>query len=717
MRTLKALSVAALMLGAAPAALADAASEQLVRDFLNGIDAHPDWTATSASVTSEGANTLVRDLRIIRSGAPTNIAIDILQLTDLKSREGGGFTASALNLSGASVDLDVIGYTIPTVTASGVSSPNLAALVYDPERPLAFLTSLYRELARVQVDEASAPLIEYRQRVPAPEATVEPDGTRNSKINVSGSYQNLLLSDWRDGVLASQSVGPVSLIGQQGEESFSITIDRLTGEQFNLASMAHVWDDSQYRDGRGDGEWRPFLARLRYEGLKIFGEADDTNITMRSAELSGVDIRQPEKPFVAELDALARPDVTDAEVDARMRAFLPNFMQSFRFGDLRLDGLSIVTANDPQVRFGLESVHLADVSSERFGLFALGGLDAFGQGTSVKLGRFEIAGIAFPSFTDLMRVADLQDRLEATPEADPARAEIEREQAQLGLNLIPRYDRIAVEDVEVAVDGLEPVTLDSYVVDVTSHLRSFPAASKGELKELVVPGSVLQVTPQSAQTFDALGYNRLVLNMTGDGTWDPSSGAATSNSVLDVANVGTLTMNYALSGLTESWLDRILAASAQSGTSAGDAATLAALQDLTLQSFELSFADKSIVERAIAAVAKQQNVEPGAFREQLAASVPFFTLQLPFGPELQNQAAEAVQAFLRGGQTLTIRLRPPAPLSFAAIAMEAQLAPQQLAATLGLSIEATPVAGGPAAPAASDRAPTPRNEAPATPAQ
>jgi hypothetical protein len=128
------------------------------------------------------------------------------------------------------------------------------------------------------------------------------------------------------------------------------------------------------------------------------------------------------------------------------------------------------------------------------------------------------------------------------------------------------------------------------------------------------------------------------------------------------------------------------------------AAIEGALGKLSLKDGTFTFADDSIVGRALTAQANKLNADPAKFRQQFATGLPFMLAFLN-DRDLQAKLAPILQNVVRSSGSITARASPTAPVPLSAIVTAAETAPFTLFNLLGISVSGAP-APAPAPPAA-----------------
>jgi len=101
----------------------------------------------------------------------------------------------------------------------------------------------------------------------------------------------------------------------------------------------------------------------------------------------------------------------------------------------------------------------------------------------------------------------------------------------------------------------------------------------------------------------------------------------------------------------------------------------------------LHYNDNSLAARVFRAGAAATQSDPPAYRQHLVTLIEEQAAGFPDDATLQA-AAQAAIAFLREPKSLKIELAPPHPVPVVLLLRAAALTPPQLAALLGLSVEA-----------------------------
>src|ERR1044071_1490962 len=113
-----------LILAAGAPASADPTSEAVVRDFIGWVDSSNEWNASVSVVRSEDADTFAEGVVFSREEPHLSISVETLRFRDLIARDGGGFTASEIEMNGAAVASDAVQVAIPSGAVWNISLPS-----------------------------------------------------------------------------------------------------------------------------------------------------------------------------------------------------------------------------------------------------------------------------------------------------------------------------------------------------------------------------------------------------------------------------------------------------------------------------------------------------------------------------------------------------------------------------------------------------------------
>lgn len=243
---------------------------------------------------------------------------------------------------------------------------------------------------------------------------------------------------------------------------------------------------------------------------------------------------------------------------------------------------------------------------------------------------------------------------------------------------ITPFSHFEIDGISVAAPNApDPVTVDSFTVDLGNIVDGAPNEGKLAVAGINVPGSVLKASGQGSSTITDLGYDSLLLNVGIEGSYDAAKSALTVNGItLDGKDMGKLTISGTFGGVPREKL--------QNADQLHELAPTA-----TLEVAEVRFDDAGLTNRALDMQAKQL----GAKREDLAAMVPGF-LPLAFSQvnitdeAFQSQVSEAVSAYLKDPKSITVKFAPATPVLLTEVGKTALASPNGVLKLLGIGVAA-----------------------------
>ncbi|MEP3628584.1 MAG: hypothetical protein ABJN04_01140, partial [Hyphomicrobiales bacterium] len=226
------------------------------------------------------------------------------------------------------------------------------------------------------------------------------------KANVSTGP--LALEQMQDGKLASYAINNVEykVEGVQGQD-VSFSIEKILVADYNLKTLAHVLDNDNYKDGKGDGVWLEAVGVGTATNMEMLIDGSTVKIakiTNGVSRLRQLDISPLEA--MKAMQGVAQAQQTDNNRVELFREFFPALSSLYRMmeiDEMRLEGM-VVSPPKPAVPFELGTI-LIDRFSVDQGLKEVSIADlAFTDknGMSVNLGRFALGDIQFPALVDIM---------------------------------------------------------------------------------------------------------------------------------------------------------------------------------------------------------------------------------------------------------------------------------------------------------------------------
>ncbi|MBD8553018.1 hypothetical protein IFT84_00610 [Rhizobium sp. CFBP 8762] len=202
--------------------------------------------------------------------------------------------------------------------------------------------------------------------------------------------------------------------------------------------------------------------------------------------------------------------------------------------------------------------------------------------------------------------------------------------------------------------------------------------------------------PKTRDAVTKMGLTNVEGKIDMNANWEAATGKVNLQDLtFDFDNVGKLVVAYDMSGYTLDFAKAVQDAmkNAQASAKPEEAqqalgmSMLGLIQQLSLNAISIRFEDDSITKRALDYAASEQGTTAAELTQSLKAMAPLMLAQLNI-PELQNQAATAINTYLDDPKSLLISATPAKPVPFPMIAGAAMGAPRTLPELLGLKIVA-----------------------------
>ncbi|MGP2492184.1 hypothetical protein ACTDI4_11220 [Mesorhizobium sp. PUT5] len=262
------------------------------------------------------------------------------------------------------------------------------------------------------------------------------------------------------------------------------------------------------------------------------------------------------------------------------------------------------------------------------------------------------------------------------------------------MSTIMMYRSAELASLAVKVEDRTAFSMENFSVQVSPPADGQAMTFSGGAEKFTGDLSLVE-DPQSKAVIDALGYQTISGHLAMAGSWQPSDGKMTlSKYDIAVDNAGKFGMTFDISGYTLDFVKslqemqkRIAAQPDGDDKSAEGMAILGLLQQLTFNGASIRFDDASLTGKVLDYVAGQQGMKAKDVANQAKAIVPFGMAQLN-NPELTQQVAAAVSAYLDNPKSIEIAAHPASPVPFALIMAGAMANPQDLTKTLGVQVKA-----------------------------
>jgi hypothetical protein len=267
--------------------------------------------------------------------------------------------------------------------------------------------------------------------------------------------------------------------------------------------------------------------------------------------------------------------------------------------------------------------------------------------------------------------------------------------AAQGLASMMLYEEAHSGPLSVIADGkpifsVSEASATMELADDESSL-SFEASISGIKADLTVTDD-----PKSKETIEALGLQQLDGEITLSGSWEPASGALeVEDYTFDFANVGSLSLSFALSGYTMDLVKQLQETARtmqadpknEQAQQAAGIAMFGLMQQMSFTSAHIRFDDAGITKRGLDFAGKQQGTTGEQMAEMVKGMVPILLAQAKLGA-LQNEVSTAVNTFIDKPGNLIVAAEPEKEVPFPMIMGAAMGAPETVPSLLGVKVTA-----------------------------
>lgn len=630
-------------------AVADTPVETAVKAWVAAIDASPEWKATYAglSVDQASGKATLADLTVSSEQPGFSLTFATIAVAGFHETSDGSFAADEIDLDGGEIEAGAWSLRIANAVIAAPVLPESGGFVWDGADPLVSVAKALTPLTRAIAASAQVQSIHVTETLQG--------------VSTQTTYNNITVAGWRNGKIAAISAGPVKTESPSPDPLVTLAVDATETRDVDLNAFVALFDPASYAGGIGDGVWRPAIGHAAYHKITI--GIPGVTLTVGETALDGFRVRQPRTPLLHNGAAdTAAASLADNLLDG-LDALTPYGADSFA-----------VTNLDMAI-FGLDRAHLdgltvTDFSSQRIGDVALSGLAVAisGGGGTVNAGRLALGGLALPS-------------------ADTIRAALAAKDSGADINyssLIPPLTYVETAGIGVALSAFPAVQLDHFRVDLANYADKVPTSIGLDIAGADVPATLIPGA-RAQQLLKTFGYDRVHVDAGGHIDWGNAGEIAVKDFHVAVKDAAALSGTANLLGIRPAEAQHI-------------AALEGAVGKLSLKDGTFTFADDSIIGRALTAQATKLNADPAKFRQQFATGLPFMLAFLN-DRDLRAKLAPILQNVVRNSGSLTAVASPAAPVPLSAIVTAAETAPFTLFGLLGINVSGAP-APAPAPPAA-----------------
>ena len=331
---------------------------------------------------------------------------------------------------------------------------------------------------------------------------------------------------------------------------------------------------------------------------------------------------------------------------------------------------AVIAAPDSKdgLKITVEKIELSEIGEEENGIIEVGGSDW----TNIKL---EASGPDGQGFTASIPEASAEDLYIKVLGDNPTAADTFR----AGLNVAKKGSS---GPITFSAAG-QTVTSDGYEMAWDGDPVTGAGKTSGTLKNVVISEALMAMADPTG-TLKGLGYGSISFDVGGAGeiTNDGTNFGMDFDGAYDVKDMAALKI-----GMNAANIPHALMAELKKKPQPDEAAMLSMSQGISFARFSLRFEDKSITAKLMPMLAAMQGMDEATMKANAGAMVQIGMSQLQL-PELTAQVAAAVNAYLADPKSITISMKPAAPVTVGQLMGLNPSDPAAAVKLLGVSVSA-----------------------------
>ncbi len=327
--------------------------------------------------------------------------------------------------------------------------------------------------------------------------------------------------------------------------------------------------------------------------------------------------------------------------------------------------------NGPSITMRVDEMVLSDISDEGDGLYEIGGASFSNITCDVSGDRFAV--------TIYLPQASAEDWYLLAAGDNPTPEAAFRANANMARKMSGGKMTVAVMGQTYTVDGFQ------------STWKGDPATGAGttsmKFSNIAIPEQAIALVDQGGM-LKQLGYGGLSFDIESNSTAEIAGGDIGMSADINIRGRDIGTFKF---GLAAADVPLAIYAALQNAQKTGKEpdvnALLPQVQGITLSEFSLRFEDQSITGKLLPMLATMQGTDEAALVANAGAMMQVGLMQLQ-NQAFSEQAAAAVNAFLKDPKSLTITAKPAEPLKVSDIMAMNPAQPGEIISRIGLGVSA-----------------------------
>jgi hypothetical protein len=515
------------------------------------------------------------------------------------------------------------------------------------------------EIARLNATSITIPEITLTMTITA--------GGADHPVTTTAHYKDILLSNVRNGVAESASVGAT----ESNDPTASFKFGKMSMSALDFGGFLSLYSTAPA--GSSDQPMKTLYRNFSFEGGSFSGP--EASCTFGKIGADEFQARPLKVSFTAMMEAAqkmgAAKDATPpADAVRTFVTFLTDIFQSFKSTPLTLDGLSCSGSGSDGKPFE----------------FKLGGITMDGYAPGIYP-AISIKDVSIGSGSDSISVAAAT--FKSTDLSQPIKA-IEDNVSSLSAEwfeknyrrLIPAFGGFSFSGLAMDIPDTEhpgeriKANVADFDLTLSDYLNGIPTKVSSKATGVEVPLPT-DSTDENVKMLLALGISKVDLGFEFAANWDRASQTASIDKMnMSAADIGSFAFASVVGNATEQLFD--LDPDVQQ----------AAGFNVALKSITVSTSDDGIGEKVVPLLAQQQGAaDPTAFRTQMAGMAEGAALQILGSTDAARDLGVAVGNFISGkAKTLTINVKAKDPNGIAMpLLMQASTDPTVLASAVDIT--------------------------------
>lgn len=580
-------------------------------------------TVTSGGVTAKSEGKL-----------EYSISFPAIEFANL-ALDSGYYSAKSIKAEVAQLKFDIIGKD-PSASSSATGTyddflinnmkwSSLPEIVDAADKPISKYYPIIKALIDISFDDAFLGGMTMKQ--------VMGDQGINTQISygstkvgktVSGNFSNMLMSGIKISILAPEGASPevAKTINSQ------VAFGDISVSDYNYGSL--VRNFAPGNTSAGDAPYDTVFGDFAMRDIRASNAGG--NFSLDQVAMRDFGARAPKISVLEEADKLfLAQQATGEEPDPKkLIELFGSVYGALRLGDFEIAGLKFDAPGAAKGKMDLYKVH--DLSANGLGEFLLKGINfAAGGGEYVNLDMFSLADIKFPALEALVNLEEAGKNNDI-----PAI-----------MKAIPTLGKYQTSGLEVRIPGQGEVSLKDSKIEMAEFIGPIPTKLDVVVNDLKMPVSMME--GEAKQVLSAMGFKDLLVSYGLKAAWEEASKVLSMNTSANLKDGGDINVDVSVGGVPRSMFENPMTAE-----------QVVAL--LTVNSANIAFDDRSIVDKGMGVVAAQQGVDVATLKAQAVGMLPF-VLQMLNKPQFVSELSDAIKTFLDTGGTIVASATPSAPVS------------------------------------------------------